>query len=652
MSEAPLSRSVATSLWFQLVTLCIGALVFCEALVLLRGKAQGWTFYLTPPEVAFEVVVRVIAAALAGVALGTACTVVVAPLVWYFSSSREHVVEWVKKAAVFLVVFLASRYALEVLIKWSYSWSTHPAIYDKLLLWGQFLTFAIALFVPRPRRAVVTSLDSYLTDTMTRRTALATVAGTAALVATEFALGKRASAVVTELVPQRPNSNFVLITFDAMAAEDMSLYGRTLPTTPNIDAFARKSTVFTKFFAASTYTTPCIGVILTGHYPSESKVYGLSGQLPPDNAGRTLPHLMRAAGYATGAFLTNPWAYYLSNSLRDGFDILPEPVFQSGGMQGLWDVTTPLHQDSGIGSRIDEYFDLNVMWNSVAHLPANLPFRYRPEASFEHARQMLARLPEGFFLWVHVLGPHAPYLPDSEDQGRFVQKSELRDSGEDGLRWYPHYKPDQQAQVDRRRLAYDEYVLSSDRAFGEFMSDLENSGKMSNTTVVVSADHGESFEGGVYQHQTPYLTRPVIHIPLIIRTPGQRDGRTVAVTADQTSLAPTILDLAGQPRRDWMRGQSLANWLNRDGQGAGEGLAYTQYLERNSVFKPLRHGSVGVIDGEYEYVFYLETKKGELRSLNQAQIWNLDQSAENPERAEALHAAIHSRFPDFVPKSK
>ena len=102
-------------------------------------------------------------------------------------------------------------------------------------------------------------------------------------------------------------------------------------------------------------------------------------------------------------------------------------------------------------------------------------------------------------------------------------------------------------------------MLSSDRAFGEFMSDLENSGKMSNTTVVVSADHGESFEGGVYQHQTPYLTRPVIHIPLIIRTPGQRDGRTVAVTADQTSLAPTILDLAGQPRRDWMRGQSSRN---------------------------------------------------------------------------------------------
>ena len=85
--------------------------------------------------------------------------------------------------------------------------------------------------------------------------------------------------------------------------------------------------------------------------------------------------------------------------------------------------------------------------------------------------------------------------------------------------------------------------------------------------------------------------------PLIIRTPGQQDSRTVSVTADQTALAPTILELAGQPRPDWLRGQSLVGWLDRNGQGAGEGLAFTQYLERNSIFKPFHHGTVGVIDG-------------------------------------------------------
>jgi arylsulfatase A-like enzyme len=215
----------------------------------------------------------------------------------------------------------------------------------------------------------------------------------------------------------------------------------------------------------------------------------------------------------------------------------------------------------------------------------------------------------------------------------------------------PHYQPDQQSRIDQRRLAYDEFIVSSDRAFGDFMTDMENNGKLHDTTVIVSADHGESFEGGVYRHESPYMTRPEIHIPLIVRTQNQMDGRKIAVTGDSTSLAATILELAGQSKPAWMRGQSLAGWLNRDGEGEGEGLAFTQYLERNSIFRPLRHGTFGVIDGQYQYVLNLATQKGALRPLNQAQIWNLDRSDENPARAEALRAAIYSRFPETIQKT-
>ena len=359
---------------------------------------------------------------------------------------------------------------------------------------------------------------------------------------------------------------------------------------------------------------------------------------------------MRAAGYATGAFLSNPYAYYLVQGVDHGFDVLPEPVFQPGGLQHLWDATRPLYPDLDFGSRVDEYFDLETVWNTLGRRSSQLPMQFRAVASFEHAREILAKLPDGFFLWVHVMTPHSPYLPDAVERGRFLPDAELRtyEEVEEALRWRPHYEPDQQSQVDQRRLRYDEFIATADRAFGAFMSDLEKSGKLVDTTVIVSADHGESFEGGVYQHVSPYLTRPVIHIPLIIRTPNQQQGRTVAFTADQTSLAPTILDLAGVAKPDSMRGQSLVGWLNRDGQGEGEGLAFCQYLQKNSVFRPLRTGTVGVIDGQYQYVVYLDTKKGELRPLKEAQIWNLDRNAENPAKVEALRAALHARFPELV----
>jgi arylsulfatase A-like enzyme len=637
-------RSTFASLWFRLISLGIVGLVFAEAVFLAKSRIQGWTFYLTTPEIVFEVVVRLVFAALAGILLGTICVVLVLP---FIKLSRTRVVEWATWAAVVLVLFFDSRFALTILIEGR---GRGPRFTTAALV-AHFLAFVIALSIPRLRREVLGSLDVFLGDKMTRALAFVTIAAVVGLAATEFAFAKSTHIVRAATVAQRPKSNVLLVTFDAFTAEEMSLYGYKLPTTPNLDTFARNATVFTNFYSGSTSTTPCIGVMLTGAYPSDSHIYGLAGEVPADHAEKSLPGAMRAAGYATGAFPTNPWAYYLAASLKNGFEVLPEPTFHPGGLQRLWDVTSPLHQDSRVGSRIVEYFDLESVWDSVQGIEESPSFRFRPDASFEHAKQVLDTLPDGFFLWVHVLAPHHPYLPDPPDQGRYIPETELQNwVQEPWEHWKPHYDPEIQSQVDRHRLAYDEYVLSTDRAFGKFITTLETSGRLQNTTVIVSADHGESFEGGVYQHQTPYLTRPVIHVPLIIKMPGQQTGRTVAFTADQTALAPTILDIAGQQKPDWMHGESLAPWLIHDLPATNKGLAFTEYLERNSVFKPLHRGTVGVIDGEYQYVFYLDSQKGALRPLNEAQKWNLDVSAQNPARAEALRASLHSKFPKVVPE--
>ena len=235
-------RSVITSLWFRLITFGIVGLVFAEALVLAPGKAQGWSYYLSVPEVVFEVVVRLIFAALAGVALGTVCTAALAPFLWYFKSSRARIADSATQLRWFWSLFLDSRFALKALITWSYTFWNRGALIDNILLGAFYVAFALALCLPRARREVATSLDGVLDDKMTRRTAMATVAGTAALVATEFVLAKASPVAKAALGPRRPKSNVLLITFDALSAEDMSLYGYKLPTTPNIDAFARKGT--------------------------------------------------------------------------------------------------------------------------------------------------------------------------------------------------------------------------------------------------------------------------------------------------------------------------------------------------------------------------------------------------------------------------
>ncbi len=209
--------------------------------------------------------------------------------------------------------------------------------------------------------------------------------------------------------------------------------------------FARKSTIFTNFYSGSTFTTSSVATMLTGLYPSESRVYQTQSHVPIHNAGKTFPGALRDAGFATGAFLSNSNAYYLAEGLQNAFEFLPEPTYQQGGLQHLWDVTTPLHQNSGFGSRLEEYVDLMGVWNTVARLPHNLYVRYRAVDSFEHASEIVAQLPEGFFLWVHVMTPHSPYLPDMGDRGSFLAADQkLRTFDEEGTPWKPHYKPDEQ----------------------------------------------------------------------------------------------------------------------------------------------------------------------------------------------------------------
>lgn len=642
------------SIWFRLVTLWIIGLVFALAMGLSAGEVQGWTFYLNSTAIFFEVVVRVVAAALTGMIAGTVCTAILAPFLWRFEASRKRIEEWTIKIGIILLVYFDSRYAMTSLV---YSWSVDALLrYDSWLIAIHALVIVALLMIPRARRQVITGIDGLLTEKMTRRTAIATVVGAAGLVATEFALSRATPVVKAALAPQRPRGNILLITFDALAAEDMSCYGYRLPTTPNIDAFARNSTLFKHYYSASTFTTPCVTTMATGLYPMQHRVFQLMGEIQPDEVTKSLPHLMRSAGYTTGAFVSNPYAYYLLNSLRSEYDFLPRPVYQKGGVERLWDASLPLHQDSGVGNRIDEYKDLVTSWNPLmGDMPLELFLEYPAHESFEHAQKMLDKLPEGFFLWIHVMTPHCPYHPDKASRGTFLPDDQLKtfeNEGDNGaLRWVPHYSPDQQPLIDMRRLGYDEFVMTADRAFGSFISGFEKSGRMRNTTVIVAADHGESFEGGIYQHGGQYMTRPVIHVPLIVRTPGQQQGHTVSFTADQTCLAPTILDLAGQAKPSWMPGQSLVPLLGGDRPNDGDGMAFCQYLQRNSIFKPLHYGTVGVIDGHYQYVVLLSSGQGVLRPLSEAQDWQVDRSADHPEKAMELRQAINSKFPGLLQTS-
>jgi len=46
--------------------------------------------------------------------------------------------------------------------------------------------------------------------------------------------------------------------------------------------------------------------MLTGLFPSENHVYHLEGRVRNEDKAKSLTAIMRAAGYATGAFISGP----------------------------------------------------------------------------------------------------------------------------------------------------------------------------------------------------------------------------------------------------------------------------------------------------------------------------------------------------------
>ena len=104
---------------------------------------------------------------------------------------------------------------------------------------------------------------------------------------------------------------------------------------------------------------------------------------------------------------------------------------------------------------------------------------------------------------------------------------------------------------------YDETIQKTDHYLGEMFAMLKERGLYEDSVIVVTGDHGESFDHGAFSHGV--LWEDVVHVPLMIKLPGGELGGTRVPTSVQlVDLYPTLLELcgAGTPR-EYLHGRSL-----------------------------------------------------------------------------------------------
>ena len=423
--------------------------------------------------------------------------------------------------------------------------------------------------------------------------------------------------------------NVVLISFDALTAQDMSLYGYRLPTTPQFERLARRSYNFVNFVSSSDFTTPAVASLLTGQYSLTNRVFQLYGHVPHRLRKDNIAWVLRRHGYTTAAIVTNPAAHPLTLRLAKSFSILPRPPVSSWFFPGtfLLQLRHSLLFNAVNGIAVNGI----LRFGSLAGL-FNKTSMVQPRAVFASAREFIRGARTPYFLWVHLYPPHAPYVSDKRFRGRFLPGPDFTTQAQ--YFWQTpgsEYPPQSQHDVDLLRLRYDESIAECDSTLGEFLDWMSASHRDANTILVVTADHGENFSDGWWSHESPDLHYPETHIPLLISLPGEKRGYTETEDGDLTDIAPTLLAELGIGEPSWMDGHPL---IGPTQAAAAAEPSFSMYLGQSDPFSRPTVGAIAANSGGYHLVWYFPSGGLELFDI-----------ARDPEEKHA----VRPLFPPYPP---
>ena len=208
-----------------------------------------------------------------------------------------------------------------------------------------------------------------------------------------------------------------------------------------------------------------------------------------------------------------------------------------------------------------------------------------------------------FFLFFHIYEPHKPYTPPP----RFAA-----------------YAP------------YDGEIAFSDEIVGRLLDRLRALGLYDRATIVLLSDHGEGLGDHGEQEHGLFLYNATIHVPLVVKLPGQDRARRVATPVQQIDLVPTILDLAGAPKRTALHGRSLRPLLEGTGTLADTGIyseaLYSRYHFGWSEIYGLTDARYRLVRAPRDELYDLERDPQEAASI----------AGERPQVRQAMRTALET----------
>jgi arylsulfatase A-like enzyme len=368
--------------------------------------------------------------------------------------------------------------------------------------------------------------------------------------------------------PSAVARNVLLIVWDTVRAQNLSLYGYGRPTTPNLERFAARGVRFDLAFATAPWTLPSHASLFTGRWPHEVGV-GWTSPLRPDVP--TLAEYLGSRGYDTAGFVANLEYCGRETGLARGFAHYEDyPI-------GLYETFA---RYVGLGHRM-ELPDWACLAERLVEKTTGRSLELNPRSA-EHAKrgaevdrafldwlswQRERRRP--FFAFLNYNDAHTPYEPpDPSIPGFGLRPATCHDRLK--LRRWNGLEKASLAYEDVRMAAdvYDDCIAYLDRRLGALLDELGRRGVLDDTLVIVAADHGEHLGDHLLFFHGCSLYRQVVQVPLVIVEPkGVPADRVVVEPVSLRDVPATIVDLLGPGRDAPFPGRSLTRfWIGDRGE--------------------------------------------------------------------------------------
>jgi arylsulfatase A-like enzyme len=346
--------------------------------------------------------------------------------------------------------------------------------------------------------------------------------------------------------------------FDSLRKDCIGCYGKPYwgeVKTPNFDALAKESLMMTRAYPESLPTLPTRRALYTGKrtYPFDKGNFWLKGDfygfpgwgaIPEDQP--TLAEMLSEAGYRTALVSDVCHMFKPSKNFTRGFNQWTflrgneTDSARSGPALTEKEVEAWVHESIRTPRWMTWARDAVMNMKGRVHEEDYCNARVLIEASKWIEENQDAK---NFFLTIESFDPHeAWFVP--EYYRRMYDNS---DSFNQVLSFYEEDCALPEPLRVRTRANYSGLVTMCDRWFGHLMDTLRATGRLDDTLIIFTSDHGHSIFDRNYIGKRPYPSTPEVYdIPILIRHPeGIGAGKKSDMYVQHHDISAVIMEATG-----------------------------------------------------------------------------------------------------------